>query len=436
MSTRAIAEVKGKSKRSDMATRQPESDVKSLLRQNQRPPSTDAALLPGQAPSESHLGHDFGQMNVYPEASVKSEASCPLASSNPTLCPFGGACHTCPAKIQTKPLPGLSSAMVPASHRTGGESVDFGSAAPGAQSATHVWTESSPFSQVVLDALSSPGRQLDNATRLFMEDRLDGDFSRVRLHTDNNAHKAARSVRAQAFTLGQDVVFGKGRYAPSTKEGRKLLAHELTHVVQQSRSRLSAVQRQSDDGAASQADEDKAEHEAVAAESKAEEMDAPAGKSAQKNPCTRTILAEGTCADLVAGSKYICCNPDNGIERKGKKTDVDGTSCPSEKFTPIFTCDNTCKKALEKGCDDNDNWMAVPGSQFNRSQCGDTYTICANGKQTQGYVRDKSETEHSFEVSPGIQTALGVTVGSSFKGAVYRPGAKQTTIDKDPCCKT
>jgi hypothetical protein len=80
--------------------------------------------------------------------------------------------------------------------------------------------------------------------------------------------------------------------------------------------------------------------------------------------------------------------------------------------------------------------MAIPSRQFNRSKCGDVYTICANGKQTTGYVRDNSHTKTRYEVSPGIQNALGVTVGQSFKGAIYRPGAKKGIIDKDPCCKS
>ena len=159
-------------------------------------------------------------------------------------------------------------------------------------------------------------------------------------------------------------------------------------------------------------------------------------KAKKKPKCTRTILAEGTCAHLVAKSKYICCDPDKGLERKGRTKDIEDADCPSEKFTPIFTCDHKCVKALKKGCDDNDNWMAVPQNQFKLSQCGDKWTTCANGKSTTGYVRDHSSTKTRFEVSPGIQKALGVTVGSSFKGSVYKAGAKQAAIDKDTCCNS
>jgi len=66
-----------------------------------------------------------------------------------------------------------------------------------------------------------------------MEPRFGHDFSRVRVHTDGAAANAARAVRARAYTIGQDIVFGSGEYAPATTEGQRLLAHELTHVVQQ-----------------------------------------------------------------------------------------------------------------------------------------------------------------------------------------------------------
>jgi len=82
----------------------------------------------------------------------------------------------------------------------------------------------------------SGGAPLDPATRAFMEPRFGHDFSRVRIHSGPAAGEAARSVSARAFTLGQDVVFGAGEYAPGTQAGRRLLAHELAHVIQQGQS--------------------------------------------------------------------------------------------------------------------------------------------------------------------------------------------------------
>ncbi|HUP43075.1 MAG TPA: DUF4157 domain-containing protein [Thermoanaerobaculia bacterium] len=84
-------------------------------------------------------------------------------------------------------------------------------------------------------ALASPGagRGLDPSDRGLMERRLGHDFSRVRVHTGEPAHRAARSIRARAFTQGPDVWFARGEYAPGTDRGRRLLAHELVHTVQQ-----------------------------------------------------------------------------------------------------------------------------------------------------------------------------------------------------------
>lgn len=86
---------------------------------------------------------------------------------------------------------------------------------------------------VVYRVLRSTGRPLDHATRAFMEERFGHDFGQVKVHTDAEAAESARSVHSLAYTVGRNVVFGSGQYAPHTLQGRKLLAHELTHVVQQ-----------------------------------------------------------------------------------------------------------------------------------------------------------------------------------------------------------
>jgi hypothetical protein len=86
---------------------------------------------------------------------------------------------------------------------------------------------------IVHQVLSSPGRPLDPATRGFFEPRFGFDFSQVRVHTGKKAEESAAAVNAVAYTVGSNVVFGTGRYLPSTSEGKRLMAHELTHVVQQ-----------------------------------------------------------------------------------------------------------------------------------------------------------------------------------------------------------
>lgn len=92
-------------------------------------------------------------------------------------------------------------------------------------------TEAAP--PVVLEALQSSGRSIDPATSTYMETRFGHDFSHVRIHSDTAAARSARAVNAKAYTLGRDVVFASGQYTPGTTEGRRLLAHELAHVLQQ-----------------------------------------------------------------------------------------------------------------------------------------------------------------------------------------------------------
>ena len=86
---------------------------------------------------------------------------------------------------------------------------------------------------IVHEVLASPGQPLDRATRAYFEPRFGHDFSRVRIHSDAEAEQSAKAVGALAFTVGQNIVFGLGRYAPNSVPGRNLLAHELSHVVQQ-----------------------------------------------------------------------------------------------------------------------------------------------------------------------------------------------------------
>ncbi len=86
---------------------------------------------------------------------------------------------------------------------------------------------------IVQEVLRFPGQPLDAAARSFMESRFGHDFGRVRLHADAKAAESAQAVNALAYTVGRDIVFGTGQYAPGTTRGRALLAHELAHTIQQ-----------------------------------------------------------------------------------------------------------------------------------------------------------------------------------------------------------
>ncbi|MFL6211745.1 MAG: DUF4157 domain-containing protein [Pyrinomonadaceae bacterium] len=94
----------------------------------------------------------------------------------------------------------------------------------------------------VHETLRASGQTLDAHTRTLMESRFGHDFSGVRVHTDAQAAESAQAVGALAYTVGRDVVFGARQYVPGSAHGLRLLAHELTHVVQQESSARVAPQ--------------------------------------------------------------------------------------------------------------------------------------------------------------------------------------------------
>jgi hypothetical protein len=113
-------------------------------------------------------------------------------------CPCDGGCPRCNGTIQKEQNPGVSS------------NIESG-----------------------INSLKGKGSPLPDSTRLYFEPVFGMDFSRVRVHSNPEASQTAESINANAFTYGNDIVFAKDRYSPGSSTGQKLLAHELTHVVQQ-----------------------------------------------------------------------------------------------------------------------------------------------------------------------------------------------------------
>jgi hypothetical protein len=206
--------------------------------------------MPSNAPLETRFGHDFSQIAVRPSAPMVGQhyatSACPVF---PRTCPFGGACHTCPAPVQTKLKVGqptdkyereadrvaeqvMRTPEPQATQKMGVSGWDQAPSMNLQRSATHQ-TAPSPVPPIVHEVLRSPGQPLDTGTRAFMAPRFGHDFSQVRIHADPRATETAQAIKARAFTLGRNVVFGEGQYAPETSRGRRLLAHELSHVVQQ-----------------------------------------------------------------------------------------------------------------------------------------------------------------------------------------------------------
>jgi outer membrane protein OmpA-like peptidoglycan-associated protein len=161
------------------------------------------------------------------------QRKCAACASGEGLCP---QCAEEEERMQRKPL---AAQITPLIQRQAMEEPDAKKAPAGSRSIEG--EESVP--PIVYEVLRSPGQPLEPSTRAFFEPRFGHDFSQVRVHTDAKAAESARAVNALAYTVGRDVVFGAGQYTPQKAAGKQLLAHELTHVVQQSQ-RRSVLQEQ------------------------------------------------------------------------------------------------------------------------------------------------------------------------------------------------
>lgn len=225
--------------------------------------------------SESGFTRDFSRIPLH-NSTMQNESnpsdaarSCPLSPDAPRTCPFGGACHSCPTMVQAKLTinkpgdiyeqeadrvaeqvmrmeesnthhenSGVSlnlqrSIQRKCSHCKGNEDKDFlqMKSVDSVNGTDSNYSEKIP--QIVNDVIHSPGEQLDSEARAFFEPRFNHDFSQVRLHTDAKAGMSAKMVNALAYTVGNNIVLGSEQYAPSTSQGRWLIGHELTHVLQQ-----------------------------------------------------------------------------------------------------------------------------------------------------------------------------------------------------------
>jgi hypothetical protein len=175
-------------------------------------------------------------------------------------CACGGGCPTCRTGLQAKLAIGPVNDPLEreADHIAGlvtapgapGSPVQTSSASsyPLQRQANGVATpESAPPS--VATVLRSSGQSLPDSVRHEFEPRFGHDFSSVRVHADPMAAQSAAAVQALAYTVGRDIVFGAGQFRPESASGRRLIAHELTHVVQQGGNDTPIIRRQTDTAA-------------------------------------------------------------------------------------------------------------------------------------------------------------------------------------------
>ncbi len=210
--------------------------------------------------AEPGRGHDLNRVPIHPSISPAAQF-CPLPSG-PRACPFGGACHTCPTQVQAKLTIGrpgdpfeqeadrVAEQVVRGAQAVMAKGLDGGTceSAPSGETAGEEEQEETPvMSKACSEGRHEPSRSfeqrlsftrgggspLPSETRSFMESRFGYSLKDVRIHTDSRDASLARDLNAEAFTSGSDIYFREGRYAPGTQAGTRLLAHELTHVIEQ-----------------------------------------------------------------------------------------------------------------------------------------------------------------------------------------------------------
>ena len=152
---------------------------------------------------------------------------------------------------------------------------------------------------IVHDVLRTSGAPLSTQTRAEMEPRFGHSFADVRVHADGQAAESARAVGAYAYAVGRDVVFGAGRYAPGSAEGKRLIAHELAHVVQQ-RGAAATLQPRLEIGAADDPAEREAERAAEGAATVTEGGPAVLRRQGRSSPAPRSA-ATTACAGWPGG---------------------------------------------------------------------------------------------------------------------------------------
>ena len=183
------------------------------IRQILEGPRLQTKLTVG-APHDAHEQEADRVAEAVMRMPVEALARQPLEEEEEMLQPKSADREACCPDLQRQPLEEEEELLQP--QRQGGEVVEAG-----------------PDLEQALAASRGGGQALSERSRAFFEPRMGLDLSDVQVHTGSQAADLTRRVSARAFTLGSDIYFGTGEFAPESFEGKRLLAHELTHVAQQ-----------------------------------------------------------------------------------------------------------------------------------------------------------------------------------------------------------
>jgi Domain of unknown function (DUF4157) len=195
------------------------------------------------------------------------------------------------------------------------------------------------------NSLSSAGSALSSSVREFFEPRFGYDFSRVRIHDDSFANESARQLHARAYTIGNNIVFNRNQFAPSSDDGKKLLAHELVHVMQHSSSKSAAIQKKEIPGPPAKEDTpcEKASliHAAVI----------KPGENIEVKPCVWTMFKNSGACELLT---YVRVTPTHRIYRNimpGETVEIAAPkSCEAIEVYCGQDCEDECRVRWGKPC--------------------------------------------------------------------------------------
>lgn len=177
--------------------------------------------------------------------------------------------------------------------------------------------------------LRSRGAPLAPAVREDMETRFGHDFSAVRVHTDADAQRSAAGIDADAYTAGNEIVFGEGRYAPQTSAGRRLLAHELTHVVQQARpGAMPTIRRQ-------QADSDTSAGPQMSVNGDSQRASPEAGAPVRGGALRWTLRYVGRRGGTTTSGNQVQVTMPMDVRMDVSYTPAGTTTCPTITFIQI-----------------------------------------------------------------------------------------------------
>ena len=357
----------------------------------------------------SRFGHDFSGIPVHafaakaiqtklvinrPEDNYEQEANrvSEQIMRMPELelqraCACGGGCSKCQTKqsahglLQTK---------------------HFGSSDPGQIVAP----------SIVDEVLSSPGHTLDAATRRFMEPRLGHDFSRVRVHYDDAARQSAQAVNAHAYTVGHDIVFAAGRFAPGTQDGQRLLAHELTHVVQQSGEGVRPVPSSEEYGSL---------HEAPLSANGGGVMQRQPADETEADEEKRECNTEADCQRLVRGGTWCRDTEESGRLHPGKQ-------CYRQIPPPAgyHSAKQYCfDKKTGQYAESSPDFISVVNGKNEDGTCDIGYVphpFTQRGRRTLGHAIADIATEDPHLIGGGFGGVAGLAMGIALPKEGLDPG--------------